>query len=118
HPAPPFLHVNLAQMLAEAGRVADAQREYEAGLELNPRFAKAWMGLAELAMKEDPDGAKERRILARAVDAGTESSAVFTRLAQLDEAAGDTQSADQNLRRATEVAPAWGIAWLVWGDLA
>lgn len=118
NPALDFLHVNLAQMLAEAGRVADAQREYEAGLQLNPRFAKAWMGLAELAMKDDPDGSKERRILARAVDAGTESSAVFTRLAQLDEAAGDMQSADQNLRRATELAPAWGVAWLVWGDLA
>ena len=118
NPALDFLHVNLAQMLAEAGRAADAQREYEAGLQLNPRFAKAWMGLAELAMKEDSDGSKERRILARAVDAGTESSAVFTRLAQLDEAAGDLQSADQNLRRATELTPAWDIAWLVWGDLA
>lgn len=121
NPALDFLHVNLAQMLAEAGRVADAQREYEAGLQLNPRFAKAWMGLAELAMKDDkddPDASKERRILARAVDAGTESSAVFARLAQLDEAAGDMQSADQNLRRATELAPAWDIAWLVWGDLA
>lgn len=118
NPALDFLHVNLAQMLAEAGRVADAEREYEAALRLNPGFAKAWMGLAELAMKEDRDGSKERRILARAVDAGTESSAVFTRLAQLDEAAGNLQAADQNLRRATELAPDWGVAWLVWGDLA
>jgi tetratricopeptide (TPR) repeat protein len=118
NPALDFLHVNLAEMLVEMGRAADARREYEAAVGLNPRLAKAWMGLAELAMREDPSGSKERGILLQAVDAGTESGIVLTRLAQLDEAAGDQESADRNLRRATELAAAWGPAWLVWGDLA
>lgn len=117
NPASDFLHLNLAEALFELGRTAEARSEYRAALALNPRLAKAWMGLAEMAMKQ-VGGADERSILVEAVEAGTESAAVFTRLAQLDQAAGDFESADRALRRASELAPGWALPWLVWGDLA
>jgi tetratricopeptide (TPR) repeat protein len=116
NPASDFLHLNLAEALFELGRTAEARSEYRAALKLNPRLSKAWMALAEMAMKAG--GADERKILVEAVDAGTESAAVFARLAQLDQAQGDLESADRALLRASELAPGWALPWLVWGDLA
>jgi tetratricopeptide (TPR) repeat protein len=115
NPASDFLRLHLADALVELGRTAEARGEYQAALDLNPRLAPAWMALAELAMKQ---GADERKILVAAVDAGTDSAVVLTRLAQLDQARGDLEAADRSLRRSLELAPGWALSWLVWGDLA
>jgi tetratricopeptide (TPR) repeat protein len=39
-----FLHAHLADAYLDLGRVAEARAEYELALQINPRFARAWLG--------------------------------------------------------------------------
>ena len=60
-----FLHAHMARLHADARRYARARAEWEAALELNPRYALAWLGLAGLAGRDG--GAKaELEVLRKA----------------------------------------------------
>jgi tetratricopeptide (TPR) repeat protein len=63
-------------------------------------------------------GAEERRVLAEAVDAGTLSAGIFTRLGQLALADGDLPAAEEHLARATSLLPSLAPAWWAWGRAA
>ena len=95
----------------------EARKEYELTLELNPRFAAAWWGLADLAHKQGKP-AEVRRLLTEAVAAGVESVSILVRLAEVEAKSGDAAASDRHFRQAVDLAPAWAPAWLVWGQLA
>jgi arylsulfatase A-like enzyme/Flp pilus assembly protein TadD len=111
-----FLHENLGDAYARLGRPDEARKEYELTLDLNPRFAAAWWGLADLAQKAGRS-AEVRKILADAIQAGTESVSILVRLAEAEAKAGDAEASDRHFRQAVAMAPAWAPAWLVWGQL-
>ena len=112
-----FLHAHLADAYLDLGRAAEARAEYEVALELNPRFARAWLGLGEAAGREGKPDA-ERAVLRRAVAAGTDSAVVWSRLAELELAAGDTAAAARAGDEATRLVPELAQAWLVRGKVA
>ncbi len=110
-----FLHENLAGAYVQLGRLSEARKEYGLTLDLNPRFAAAWWGLADLEQKAGRP-AEVRRILNQAVQAGTESASILVRLGEADAKAGDAEASDRHFRQAVELTPAWLPAWLVWGQ--
>lgn len=112
-----FLHAHLADAYLEQGRLQEARAEYEVALELNPRFARAWLGLGETAARTGEPGA-ELRVMRRAVAAGTDSAIVWSRLAELELAAGDTATAAKAAEEATRLVPELAQAWLVRGTVA
>ena len=91
--------------------------EYEVALKINPRFARAWLGLGEAAGRTGEKGA-EVAVLRRAVAAGTDSALVWMRLADLELAAGDTAVAARSAEEATRLMPEMAQAWLLRGSLA
>jgi len=111
-----FLHVHLADAYLDLGKVAEARAEYELALALNPRFAQAWVGLGEAAGKDGPDA--ERAVLRRAVEAGTDSAIVWSRVAELELSAGNTAAAARAAAEATRLVPELAAAWLVRGKVA
>ena len=112
-----FLHAHLADAYLEQGRLQEARAEYEVALELNPRFARAWLGLGEAAGRTGEPGA-ELRVMRRAVAAGTDSAIVWSRLAELELAAGDMDAAARGAEEATRLVPELPQAWLVRGTVA
>ncbi len=109
-----FLHLGLGRALLQMGRLTEAEEALRATLTLDPRSADAWLGLAELAGRRG-EADHERALLEEAVAAGTESSAILLRLAQLRQALGTEQSthnAGEALRRASELTPDWPLVWL------
>lgn len=117
NPALDFLRLRLAEVYAGLGRLGEARAEYEATLALNPRAARAWLGLGELALRQGrPD--EELALMRRAVDAGTESGAVLSRLAQIEMGRGELAAAEDHAARATALLPEFALGWWVWGDVA
>jgi choline-sulfatase len=112
-----LLHLNLADAYRSLHRLPEAREEYEAALRLDPRCAAAWLQLASLAAGEGHAEAA-RTLLRRAADAGTDSAVVFTRLAELEIAAGLLPAGGDDLEQAIRIAPGWVPAWLRWGELA
>jgi len=112
-----FLHLHLANTYKRLGRLPEARAEYEAALLLNPRMAPAWLALGELA-KRSGQSAEERRLLERAVESGTASAAILTRLAQIELAAGKTSAAEAHGAEAVGLMPEFGAGWWTWGEVA
>jgi hypothetical protein len=73
-----FLHAHAARIHSEARRDAEARAEWEAALALNPRYAQAWLGLAEIASRSAAPG-QEAAILERGEASGARSSPPATR---------------------------------------
>jgi tetratricopeptide (TPR) repeat protein len=117
NPGLDFLHAHLADLYLDLGRVAEARVEYELALKLNPRFARAWLGLGEAAARGGEPGG-ERAVLRRAVAAGTDSAIVWSRLAELELAAGDSAAAARAAEEATRLVPELAQGWLVRGNVA
>jgi arylsulfatase A-like enzyme len=112
-----FLHAHLADAYMALGRFAEARAEYELALQINPRFARAWLGLGEAAGRGGEPGG-ELAVLRRAVAAGTDSAIVCSRLAELELAAGDSAAAARAAEEATRLVPELAQAWLVRGSVA
>jgi arylsulfatase A-like enzyme/Flp pilus assembly protein TadD len=112
-----FLHAHLADAYLEQGRLAEARAEYELALQLNPRFARAWLGLGEAAGRAGERGG-EVAVMRRAVAAGTDSAIVWSRLAELELAVGDTAAAARAAEEATRLVPELAQGWLVRGSVA
>jgi len=117
NPGNDLLHRQLADALLLAGNLEKARAEYDVTLELNPRSSRAWLGLAGIAHRERDDRA-ERRILDRALAAGTRSALILVRLGQIELAAGQLPAAERHLEEATRLVPALASAWWVWGEVA
>jgi len=112
-----FLHAHLADAYLDLGRLAEARAEYELALQLNPRFARAWLGLGEAASRGGERGA-ELAVLRRAVAAGTDSAIVWSRVAELELEAGDATAAARAGEEATRLVPELAQGWLVRGNVA
>jgi len=112
-----FLHAHLARLHGDARRYARAKAEWEATLELNPRYALAWLGLAELAGRDG--GAKAELEVLRTGDlAGTRSAAILTRMAEIELSSGDLAGAEGHAALAVRLMPEVPAAWRVAGEVA
>jgi choline-sulfatase len=117
NPALDLLHTSAAGLYARVGRFDRASAEYEIALELNPRSAPAWLGLAELASRRDTRDA-ERAILLRAEEAGTDSAAILARLAQLELSEGRLEDAQRHSDASIRLLPSFAQGWWVAGEVA
>ena len=112
-----FLHAHLARIHADGGRFDKARAEWEATLELNPRYALAWLGLAGIASREG--GAKaELAVLRKGEAAGTRSAAILTRMAELELSSGELAQAESHAALAVQLMPEVPAAWRVAGEVA
>ena len=112
-----FLHAHLAHLHADARRYEEAKAEWEAALALNPRYARAWLGLAEIAGRAGGPEA-ELAVLRKGDAAGTQSAAVLSRMAELELAEGDLVRAERHAALAVEFMPEVAAAWRVAGEVA
>ena len=78
-PSSEFARRNLGAALLELGHIDDARTAYEEALEIDPRWAPVWLKLAELVSAED-----RLALLRRAVSAGTNSTTIHLRLAEIE----------------------------------
>jgi choline-sulfatase len=111
-----FLHAHAARIHSRARRDEEAKAEWEATLALNPRYAQAWLGLADIAARSG-SSAQETALLERGEASGARSAAILTRLAQLDLAAGKTTEAGRHAEEAVRRMPEVGAAWWVAGEV-
>ncbi len=112
-----FLDLRLGEAYAAADRKADAEGAWRRALQRNPRFAQAALALGELLGKAGRAAAEEQ-VVREAVEAGTSSVSLLTRLAQIELARGDLGAADGHLGEATRLIPEFSIAWKVWAEVA
>jgi arylsulfatase A-like enzyme/tetratricopeptide (TPR) repeat protein len=112
-----FVRLHLGQLLLEAGRVEAGEAELAAALERNPRFAPAWLALAEAARRRG-DGALERRRLDEAIAAGTASAFLLARRAQIALGEGRAEAAEADAAAAIALLPEWEIGWFLGGEAA
>lgn len=111
-----FLHLHLAEAHRHLEQWQAAEQEFRLVVDLNPRQASAWLGLAEILHRRgDADG--ERRLLEEAVAAGSHSAAIHLRLAQLESARQRRDAARDHLRQACRIAPTWHLPWLMLGQV-
>jgi choline-sulfatase len=111
------LHLQLARLLTQAGKIEDARASYRSALAIDPRLASAWLGLSELAAKRGQSG-EELRLLREAVAAQVRSGAIYARLAQLELSAGDVPAAATHSLEAVRLLPGFAPAWWVAGEAA
>jgi arylsulfatase A-like enzyme/Flp pilus assembly protein TadD len=101
NPGSQFLALSLADTYRAVGRTDDARRGYRTVLEIDPRSAPAWLGLAALS----EDSTTARKLLAEGLGAGAESLVVMLELARLEAEAGELEAASRHLERAAALAP-------------
>ena len=117
NPSLDFLRLRLADGCFELGRLGEARAEYAATLAKDPRSARAWMGLGEVALRQGrPE--EELSLMRRAVAAGAQSAAVLSRLSQIEAGRGDLAAAEAHAEEAVGLLPDSGPAWWVWGEAA
>jgi arylsulfatase A-like enzyme/Tfp pilus assembly protein PilF len=104
-----LVHFNLANALAALGEskpeaVPEARRHYRRALELNPRFADAYLNYASFLERGGSDaGALD--LLRRAREAGVRDPDIETRIAVLELKKGEVDGAKAAFRRALELHP-------------
>jgi tetratricopeptide (TPR) repeat protein len=108
-PDDPLVHFNLANSLAALGetkpdKLPEARNAFERALELNPRFADAYLNYASLLEREGSD-ADALTWLERARSAGVRDPDVETRIAVLELKKGNVEPAKVAFRRALELHP-------------
>ena len=112
-----FLHAHLAGAYLELGRLPEARAEYELAVELNPRYARAWLGLGEIARALRPAG---RRARGDAPGRGRRDR----QRAHLEPAGrggagrGQRRGRARAAEEATRLVPELAEAWLVRGKVA
>jgi len=104
-----FLHLELADTYLTLLRLGEAERTYRVALGLNPRLARAWLGLAR-TVRQARGLAPARAVLAEGAQAGSESSTLWLELGRLDLDAGDPAAARAHLNEAMRTAPGSGAA--------
>jgi protein O-mannosyl-transferase len=105
-----FGHVNLANYLAETGRLPEAVKEYREAIRIRPDVSLAWTGLgAALRRQGDPAGA--RAALERALRQSPDLAAAHMQLAALYEEQGALGPAVGHLARVITLEPTHAQAW-------
>jgi arylsulfatase A-like enzyme/cytochrome c-type biogenesis protein CcmH/NrfG len=104
-----LVQFNLANALAARERLqpdapARAPLHYERALELNPRFADAYVNFASYLERHGSD-AQSHALLSRARSAGVRDPRVETSIAALDLKRGEVERAKEALRRALLLHP-------------
>ncbi len=107
-PRSEFLELARADALRRLGRSDEAQRAFRSALEIDPRHAPAWLGLAGLAGSPQ----EKLAVLTEAVAAGADSVVVLLEAARLESAAGRTDQARALLERAAALVPEAAVVWL------
>jgi tetratricopeptide (TPR) repeat protein len=107
-PRSEFLELARADALRRSGRSDEAQRAFRSALEIDPRHAPAWLGLAGLAGSPQ----EKLAVLIEAVAAGADSVVVLLEAARLDSAAGRTDQARALLERAAALVPEAAVGGL------
>jgi arylsulfatase A-like enzyme len=116
-PRSEFARRNLGHALASLGLTGDARAVFREALEINSRWAPAWLGLADVVPP-----AQQQTVLQEAVLAGTESATVYLRLAetQLSKDPTDALATCDLIAELSPSAPegalCFGRAWLAAGD--
>ncbi len=112
----PESHVNLGGLHAELGELAEARREYERALEIEPLFEPARVNLADLARREERDDLAEE-ILREGLERAPQSAALrhslgltLVRLGRLPEALDELGRAAALDPGTSRYAYAWGLA--------
>jgi len=108
-PDDPLVHFNLANAFAALGetkpdKLPEARNAFERALELNPRFADAYLNYASLLERGGSD-ADALMWLRRARSAGVRDPDVETRIAVLELKKGNVEPAKEAFRRALELHP-------------
>ncbi len=107
-PSSEHLQLARAATLMALDRSGEALRVFREVLTVDPRSARAWLGLAALA-----EGmADRRRVLDEAVAAGVDSLIVLLEAARLAARAGESGVAGDLLERASTLAPDAAAVWL------
>jgi len=104
-----LVHFNLANALAMLGQtspaaLAEARLHYERAVQLNPRFADAYLNYASLLQRAESDDAA-LAVLERARSAGIRDSELETRIGVIELKRGKVEAAKQALRRGLELNP-------------
>jgi len=97
-----------ADTLARMGRAAEAAAGFRAALDVDPRSAPAWLGLAGV----QPTAERRRRVLGEATAAGVDSGVVLLESARLEAEAGRADVARDLLARAAALMPDAAVVWL------
>lgn len=108
-----FVHHHLGRAYLAAGRLPEAQAAFEASLTVDPRFAEAWLSLAQLSHRQGGVEA-EKAVLDRAIAAPADSVAILVRRSQIAIAENDPR-ARALLTRATDLMPELPLPWLMLG---
>jgi Tfp pilus assembly protein PilF len=108
-PQDDLVHFNLANALASLSADDPEQAEsagvhYRRALELNPRFADAYLNYASFLQETATDRAA-LRVLERAREHGVHDPDLETRIGVIELKAGKVEEAKQALRRALELNP-------------
>jgi len=104
-------------------RVTDAQTDYQQALKLDPDYADAWAGLANVYVMEPQVTAlplqqalpKARAAANKALALDPHNSVAVEALAEADYLAGDTAKAQAGVARALELDPNNAMAHLIYG---
>jgi len=112
-PTSVFVNLSLADTLRRLDRIEEAAEAYRTTLEIDPRWAPAWLGLA--AASESPED--ERVVLTQALEADLDSLMVLLRLAQLETEAKNLETAKELVHRADNLAPELAAVKLARADL-
>ena len=105
-----FGHVNLANYLAETGRLPEAVREYREAIRIRPDISLAWTGLGA-ALRRQGDPAAARAALDRALHQSPDLPAAHMQLAVLYEEQGALGPAVGHLARVITLEPTHAQAW-------
>lgn len=107
-PRSEFLELARADALRRLGRDDEARRAFRRALEIDPRNAPAWLGLAGLAGSAQ----EELAVLTEAIAGGTDSVVVLLEAARLEAAAGRAEAARGRLESAAALMPGAAVVWL------
>lgn len=102
-------HTGLGEALLQQGRFADAEKEYNAALATDNRFAPAWLGLGVVrAAAGDPNAAQEAFRKALALQPGMPQA--NNSMGRLLQSQGNLAGAEQHYRTAIERQPDFAVA--------
>ena len=104
-----LVHFNLANALAVQAQtspaaLAEVRLHYERALQLNPRFADAYLNYVSFVQRTESDGAA-LGLLERARSAGVRDPGIETRIGVIELKRGNVEVAKQALRRGLELNP-------------
>ncbi len=112
----PEIHNNLGRIYLRDGRTQDAQKEFEAALELDPRNSEALLNLANLAGAEGRS-AQAEQLIQRALQVDPSSSPALAQLAELRRDQGNLPEALRLFQQALQIDNSQPSLYIGYGDV-